>query len=174
MTCGIAFHLHKWKAIPKLSGMESDEARELLRVAERAEAAPYLDYPPTPWWYYPVIGAWAAGMIGAFTWWRESIPLFVGTLVVLIVAEIVFLNWMQRRHGALPRPGRGSPPAEIGVEWRNYFVALPIVAVVVAGAWVLGGVLAAAGVAFVLITGGLVIYEKRYARAAEAVRARLA
>ncbi|ORM30215.1 hypothetical protein [Williamsia sp. 1135] len=153
--------------------MESDEARELLRLAERAEAAPYLDYPPTPWWYYPVIGAWAAGMIGDFGWWRESIPLFVGTLVVLIIAEIVFVTWMQRRHGSLPQPGRGSPPAEIGVEWRNYFLALPIVTVVVAVAWWLGGVLTAAVVAFVLITCGLVIYEKRYARAADAVRARL-
>lgn len=42
--------------VTKLSTMESDEARELLKVAERAEAAPYLDYPPTPWWYYPVVG----------------------------------------------------------------------------------------------------------------------
>jgi hypothetical protein len=165
--------LHKWKAILKLSIMESEEARELLRVAERAEAAPYLDYPPTPWWYYPVIGAWAAGMIGAFAWWRESIPLFVGTLAILIVLEIVFINWMQRRHGSLPQPGRGRPPAEIGVVWRGYFMALPAVAALVAVSWWLGGVATAAAVAFVLVTGGLVIYEKRYELAAEATRARL-
>ncbi|WP_207843167.1 hypothetical protein [Williamsia soli] len=153
--------------------MESDEARELLTVAERAEAAPYLDYPPTPWWYYPVIGAWVAGMIGAFAWWRESIPLFVGTLVVLIIAEIAFITWMQRRHGSLPQPGRGKPPAEIGVVWRGYFTALPVVALLVAAAWWVGGVVIAAAVAFVLVTGGLVIYEKRYERAAAATRARL-
>lgn len=166
--------MHKWKVVPKLSSMESDEARELLRVAERAEAAPYLDHPPTPWWYYPVMGAWAAGMIGAFTWWRESIPLFLGTLAVLIVAEIVFINWMQRRHGAMPVPGRGTPPAEIGVVWRGYFLALPVIALVVAAVWWLGGVPVAAPVAFVLVTGGLVFYENRYERAVSAVRARLA
>ncbi|WP_460491309.1 hypothetical protein [Dactylosporangium cerinum] len=33
--------------------MESDEVREQLALVQRAEAAPYIDYPPTPWWYSP-------------------------------------------------------------------------------------------------------------------------
>lgn len=146
----------------------------MLKVAERAEAAPYLDYPTTPWWYYPAIGAWAAGMIGAFVWWRESIPMFAGTLAALIIAEIAFINWMQRRHGAMPVPGRGTPPKEIGAVWRGYFLALPVVALAIAAVWWLGSVLVAAAAAFVLVTGGLVVYEKRYQRAVDAVRARLA
>jgi hypothetical protein len=165
--------LQKWKAILKLSTVESEQARELLAVAERAEAAPYLDYPPTPWWYYPAVGAWAAAMIGTFAWWRQSIPLFVGSLAVLILLEIVFLRWMTRRHGALPTPGRGTPPPEIGAVWRGYFMALPGIALLVGVSWWLGDVPVAACVAFVSITGGLVFYEKRYARAADAVRARL-
>lgn len=154
--------------------MESDEAKDLLRVAERAEAAPYIDYPPTPWWYFPTIGAWAAAMIATFTWWRENAALFVGSIAVLIVLEIVFLRWMTRRHGALPMPGKGSPPAEIQPVWRGYFISLPVVAAVVALSWWLGGVLVAASAAFIVVTAGLVFYEQRYDRAAAATRARLA
>ena len=154
--------------------MESDQARELLRIAERAEAAPYVDYPPTPWWYHPAVGGWAAAMIATFTWWRENIGLFVGSMAILIVAEFVFLGWMSRRHGAFPMPGKGTPPAEIRVEWNRYFLALPIVAGLIAVVWWLLGVATAAAVAFVVITCGLMVYERRYAKAAAMVRVRLA
>ena len=153
--------------------MESDEARDLLRIAERAEAAPYVDHPPTPWWYYPAVGGWAAAMIGTFTWWRENIGLLVGSMALLIVVEVMFLGWMSRRHGAFPMPGKGTPPAEIRVEWNRYFMAMPIVAGLIVVAWWLVGVGLAALVAFLLITGGLFVYERRYEKAACAVRARL-
>ncbi len=100
--------------------------------------------------------------------------LFVAVLAVLVVLELVFVGWMQRRHGALPWPGRGRPPAEIAAVWRGYLLALPVVAAVVALASWLGGVPVAAGVAFVLVTAGLTGYERRYARAAAQVRERLA
>lgn len=153
--------------------MESDEVRELLEVAERAEAAPYIDYPTTPWWYPPVVGAWVAAMIGTFTWWRENIGLFVGSMVVLVIVEVVFLGWMTRRHGAFPMPGKGTPPAEIRSAWNSYFAALPPIAGLIGLSWWLGGVPIAAAVAFVVVTAGLVIYERRYAKAACVVRARL-
>ena len=93
--------------------MESD-AREQLQIIERAAAAPYVNYPATPWWYSPLVGLWAAAMIGTFTWWRESTALFAASLAILIALEGAFIAWIQRRHGALPMPGRGTPPAEIG------------------------------------------------------------
>ncbi|WP_203712085.1 hypothetical protein [Asanoa siamensis] len=154
--------------------MESGEVREQLAAAERGAAAPYVEYPPTPWWYAPVVGLWAAGMVGAFTWWRESVALFLGSLAVLILLEVLFLTWMRRRHGALPMPGKGTPPPEIAVLWRRYFGSLVVVVLVVAGGWLLGGVPVAAALAFVLVTAGLAVYERRYAKAAAAVRARLA
>ncbi|MET7418927.1 hypothetical protein [Dactylosporangium sp. NPDC005555] len=154
--------------------MESDEIRAQLAMVRRAEAAPYIDHPPTPWWYSPVVGAWVAAMIGTFTWWREDVGLFVGSLAALVVLELVFLTWMRRRHGALPMPGRGTPPAEIAAAWRGYALAVPVVALVVAATWWLAGVLPAAGVAFVLVTAGLAHYERRYAAAAAEARSRLA
>ncbi|MEV6281978.1 hypothetical protein [Kribbella sp. NPDC051770] len=153
--------------------MESD-AREQLRNLERAEAAPYVEYPVTPWWYAPAIGLWVAAMIATFTWWRENAALFAGSLAALIVLELVFVTWMQRRHGALPMPGRGKPPAEIGALWGKYFAGLAAVVVAVGLVWWLVGVPAAAVVAFVLVTSGLVVYERRYAVAAARVKERLA
>ncbi|GIF97556.1 hypothetical protein [Catellatospora citrea] len=153
--------------------MESIEVAEQLKAAERGAAAPYVDYPPTPWWYAPSVGAWVAAMIGTFTWWRENAGLFVGSLVALIAVEILFITWMRRRHGALPMPGKGTPPVEIAGVWRGYAAALPVIALLVAAAWLLGGVPAAALAGFVLVTAGLAVYERRYAVAAAKTRARL-
>jgi hypothetical protein len=153
--------------------MESIPPHEQLRVIAQGEAAPYISYPPTPWWYSPAVGAWAAAFVGAFAWWRANSPLFIGALVVLIALEGLFIGWLRRRHGALPWPGYGRPPAEIAAVWRGYAVGLAVVAAAVAVSWWLGGVPAGAVVAFVTVTTGLALYERRYAQAAARVRDRL-
>jgi hypothetical protein len=153
--------------------MESD-AREQLRMLERAEAAPYIEHPKTPWWYSPAIGVWVAAMIGTFTWWRDNAVLFTSSLALLIVLEIGFITWMQRRHGAMPFPGRGRPPAEIGVVWRKYFAGMAAIAIMVGLVWWLVSVPIAAAVAFVQVTSGLFVYERAYAVAAAKVKERLA
>ena len=142
-------------------------------MLERAEAAPYVNYPKTPGWYSPAVGLWMAALIGAFTWWRVSAALFVGSLVALVALEFWFITWMRRRHGAMPMPGHGTPPREIGAIWVRFFVAVPVVVALIALAWWLGGVPAGAGTAFVLVTAGLWYYERRYAVAAAEVRERL-
>jgi small-conductance mechanosensitive channel len=152
--------------------MESTPA-ELLLAAERGAAAPYISYPPTPWWYFPVIGAWAAAFVGTFTWWHVNGTLFTASLVLLIALEVVFIAWMRQRHGALPMPGHGRPPAEIASVWRGYVAGLLIIIAAVGVAWWLGGVAVGAVVAFLTVTGGLVVYERRYAAAAARVRERL-
>jgi hypothetical protein len=155
-----------------LSSMESSP-EEQLAAAARGAAAPYVEYPPTPWWYAPTVGAWTAALVGTFTWWREDAVLFSVVMVALVAAEGVFLAWMRHRHGALPAPGMGTPPPEIAGEQRRYLAALPVMALVVGLTWWLVGIPAAAGVSFVLVTVGLVGYERRYARAAARTRARL-
>lgn len=153
--------------------MESYEVTEQLAAVERGAAAPYVDFPPTPWWSPPVVGAWVAAFIGTFAWWRGNAVLFIGALLVLIAAEFLFVGWLQRRHGAFPRPGGGTPPAEITAVWRSFLTAVPLITVLVGLVWWLAGVPAAAGVAFVLVTAGLIGYERRYAGAAARVRERL-
>ncbi|SNT44216.1 hypothetical protein SAMN05421812_10687 [Asanoa hainanensis] len=149
------------------------DAREQLRIVESASAAPYVEYPPTPWWYAPAVGGWTAGVVGTFEWWRVNAGLFLGALAALLVVELVFVSWLRRRHGALPFPGRGRPPSEIAAVWRHYLVGLLVVAALVALTWWLTGPAVAAGVAFVLVTLGLAAYERVYARAATEVRSRL-
>jgi hypothetical protein len=146
---------------------------EQLRAIEQGEAAPYISYPPSPWWYSPMVGAWAAAFVGAFAWWRVNGPLFIGSLVVLTLLEGVFIGWLKRRHGALPWPGYGRPPAEIASVWRGYAAGLVMVAAAVGVSWWLGGVPVGAAVAFVTVTAGLAFYEWRYAQAAARVRERL-
>jgi hypothetical protein len=143
-------------------------------MVERAEAAPYVDYPPSPWWYFPAFGLWSAGLVGAFTWWRVNAGLFVATPAVLTALAAVFVLWMRRRHGALPMPGRGAPPAEIASVWRGYLLTAPVIVLVVALVWWQIGIPVAAAVAFVLVTTGLAVYEHRYALAAARVQERLA
>jgi len=153
--------------------MESISQAEQLRVAERGEAAPYVSFPPTPRWVFPAAGAWAAALVGAFALWRANAALFAGALVLLVALEVLFIAWQKRRHGALPVPGYGRPPAEIASVWRGYVAGLVVVIGAVAVAWWLGGIAAGAAVAFVTVTAGLALYERRYAGAAARVRQRL-
>jgi hypothetical protein len=150
-----------------------EEALEQLRAVERSEAAPYIHYPPTPWWYSPAVGAWAAAFVGTFVWWRVNAVAFLAALIVLIALDLVFLRWMRRRHGALPMPGHGTPPPEIATIWRAYLLGLVVVVAAVALAWWLGGVLVGSITAFLTVTSGLAIYERRYAAAAARARERL-
>ncbi|GEL21900.1 hypothetical protein PSU4_08540 [Pseudonocardia sulfidoxydans NBRC 16205] len=149
------------------------DPRVALDELERAEAAPYVNYPATPWWHFPLMGLWAGAMVGAFVWWRESALLFVGAMVVLVAIETAYLVWLSRTHGALPMPGRGTPPAELAPVWRGYFIGVAVVVVGVGLVWWLLGIAAAAVTAFVLVTGGLAEYDRRYERAAARTRARL-
>ena len=159
-----------------LSGMETnqEEVRRALLVAERAAAAPYIDYPASPAWFAPVSGLWFAALVGVFTWWRESVAVFVVALALLIALEAGFFAWMRQRHGALPMPGTGTPPVEIGRIWRGYFAGCGVVITAVALVWWQFGVLPAAATTFVLVASGLTWYERAYISSAGAVRERLA
>ncbi|MBJ8342167.1 hypothetical protein JGU71_25075 [Antrihabitans sp. YC3-6] len=154
--------------------MESFDPANELELIERAAAAPYIDYPPTPAWYPTAVGLWVAAMIGTFWWWRENAVLFVGALVLLVAIEVAFVRWISKRHGALPRLGHGTPPPEITRAYQSFFVGLIVVVAAVGLIWWLGGLVAAMVAAFVLVTAGLTLYERSYALAARTVRARWA
>jgi hypothetical protein len=153
--------------------MESFSPSEQLRVIKRGEAAPYMTYPPTPWWYFPAIGGWVAALVLTFSWWRVNGVLFVGSLVLLVALEVLGFVWMKRRHGALPLVGRGHAPAEIASVWRGYVAGMVLVIAAVAVTCWLAGFAAGAVVAFVTVTAGLALYEWRYAGAVARVRERL-
>src|SRR6478609_11986411 len=83
--------------------MESNEIRDALREADAAEAAPWTEYPPTPWWYVSVASLWAGSMVLALA--LDTRTLFL----LLVAAELLFLAWYRRRRGLWPT---GAAPRE--------------------------------------------------------------
>jgi hypothetical protein len=155
--------------------MESSlDPAERVRAMHRAEAAPYVGMPPSPWWVPPFFGAWVAAYVGAFSFWTANELVFIVAMIVLSAGMGAFLGWLTRRFGALPMPGRGTPPPEIRREYRRYAVGVAVIVGLVACVWWWAGVPAAAAAALVLVTAGLSLYQARYERAAAAVRERLA
>lgn len=154
--------------------MESD-AHETMAELERAEAAPYIDYRPTPWWVAPYFGLYFVGLVLAFAWTSDAYrPVYFAILAVLLVSLFVVVRHIKRRNGALPFPGRGTPPPEIARVYRLYFWSLIPVAAVLLLSFFLLPVPVSAVIAFVTVTAGVVLYDRVYERAAVVVRERLA
>jgi len=149
--------------------MESDDLRQLQRTAERGEAAPWVDFPPTPAWYPPATGLWVAAMTATLA--ELGGPLGAVALVVLLAAEAGFLVWYRRYRGTMPS---GAMPAEM----RRAAIVLGASMVALAGVLVVLCQLLATWVpvvvALVATTSLIAWYERAYAAGAAGVRARLA
>lgn len=149
--------------------MESEEIRETLREAERAEAAPWTDYPPTPRWYPPATGLWAGALTLVLGGLHDSTRSLA--VLALLVVELVFIRWYTRYRGGVwptDRPPREFRPA---LAWL-----LAGLAVIVAGALGLATINVWAAVALVTVAVTLLVarYEQAYADAARRARERLA
>lgn len=156
-----------------VSNMETDATpQDALRQAERATASVWTDYPPTPWWYYPAGGAWAAGLVYAITGVDNSL-VQIAMVVGLCALSGLFIGWYKNYRGTLPRIT--SAPREFKRAITVYFVvyALLIAGVIVVG-FVLDQPLVAAVGMFVAATAGLYVYERAYESAAQRTRERLA
>ena len=151
-----------------MESISDHSLQEQLREAERGQAAPWISYPPVPWWYAPAFGVWAATytltQAVPDTLWRTLLQL------VHVVAMLGAVALMRRWRGTYPR---GRAPREL----RGSFALLVLGALVVVGAVVLVtttlGTVAAAVAAFLLATLLVSVYERRYAAAAARVRERL-
>ncbi|HEY1132981.1 MAG TPA: hypothetical protein VGE77_00255 [Nocardioides sp.] len=160
--------------------MESDEIRAQLHDLERAEASPYVDQRPSPWWFAPSFALWFGAMASVqdFTWpagvssmWQALITLAV--IIPLAMLLGAYVGWHQQYHGAYPKLVGPKPP-EIRRVYRLYFVMFAVATAAIIGLalvvpwWVTGPVTAV--VAYICLVG----YERVYERAAAAVRERLA
>ena len=153
--------------------MESDATpQQALAEVERATAALWAHYPPTPWWYCPGSGAWHAGFVLAVGGLQGSPALLAMAMAGLFAVLLRFTTWYTRYRGTIPRVG-SSMPAEFRpavVAFGGCYLAL---LAVVALVFVTVGYLAAAVVAFAGVTVGFAVYERAYAAAAAATRERL-
>ncbi len=143
---------------------------ELLRATDRAAAAPWTDYPPTPLWYPPVTGVWAGLLVAVIGQHGTHPAVTLVGLLVLVALEYAFVVWYRRYRGAMPA---SAPPAE----FRAPMARLVLGVAAIAGlAWVTDryvGLAGAAVVVAVLVTVLIAWYETAYAAAAAATRHRL-
>src|SRR5919109_5063410 len=140
--------------------MESDATpQQALDEVERATAALWSHYPPTPWWYCPGSGAWHAGFVLVLGGLHDSPVLLTVAMVGLMAVAAWFTQWYTRYRGAVPRAGRSMPaefrPAVIAFG-GCYLSLLAVVALV----FIAVGYVAAAVVAFVGVTVGVYVFER--------------
>lgn len=136
----------------------------MLRDADRAEAAPWIEFPATPWWYVPIASIWIGGVVLALSY--RSMLLFFA----LVAAELLFLTWYRRCRGMWPT---GPAPREyrrpITLAGASIFASLGVAAVV----WLFAGPWGSAITMAVLSAAILTWYERAYADAARRTRERL-
>jgi hypothetical protein len=162
-----------WKAIPKLSGMETDDSRDAmvqqLREIEWGQAAPWVSYPPMQWWWAMAFGVWTGtytltmGLLDGIT--QGAVQL----LHLLLMLAAVW--WMRRVRGTYPT---GRSPRELRGSFVLLFGGAVLVALAIWGCYALMGSWVAAGIGVVLAWGLVAAYERTYARASARVRERLA
>lgn len=147
---------------------EHAQLRESLRAAERAEAAPWIDYPPTPAWYPVSVALWGAALTMSFS--LEATPLRLVVVFGLVGLEIGFLRWYRRYRGTMPA---GKVPAELR---QPFYAFLAVNFAIMGAAFAIGSLVAiwvAAVFVFVTVLPSLTWYEHLYERAAARTRARL-
>lgn len=155
-----------------LSDMETTDAT--LRAAERAAAAPFIDYPKTPWWYPLLFATFMTAVLAgpALVQHGHGIAGF-GLQFLSLAALITFARWYRTRWGAWPR--MSAAPAEIKGAYRWFLTMFVVGAVVSVAAWLLGGPQVGLPAIFVVAYALIWAYEGVvYPRAAQRVRERLA
>jgi hypothetical protein len=156
-----------------VSIMETDATpQEALAAAERATASVWTDYPPTPAWYFPAVGAWGAVLVYAISG-VDSSAVQVPVILGLVALSGGFMGWYQRYRGAMPKLTSAPPEFRSAILAFFAVYAVLIAAVVVVG-FALDLPLAAAAGTFVVATAGLYVYEKAYESAARRTKDRLA
>jgi hypothetical protein len=151
--------------------MESDEeVRAHLREADRAAAAPWTDFPPTPRWYPPAVGAWTALVAVTLGQGRAHPAAAVAGLVVLVIIEYGFVVWYRRYRGAMPG---NRPPREFHQPIARLVLGVAAITAVAWLGWHFIHPAVAVGATFALMTALIGWYEGQYAAAAKAVKARL-
>lgn len=160
--------------------MESNELEDQLRRIERAEASPYVDFRPSPWWWIPGFAFWCGAMAAVqdYHWSAGNHRSVASSLLVLVavvgLASVIgaYTAWYTRYNGTMPAVFGRKPP-EIRRAYIVYTVAYvaglaAVVGIALLAPWWVSGV-AAFALAYALMT----YYERYYAAAADAVKERL-
>ena len=155
-----------------LSNMETTESA--LRAAERAAAAPFVDYPATPSWYPLLVAGFMTAMPGGPVLIRhDHVVLGFGVQALAIALLMAFILWYRKRWGTWPR--MAAAPPEIKTAYRWYVLAFAAGAFFCLAAWGAGGWQLGLPAIFVATYALVWVYERSvYPKAAQRVRERLA
>lgn len=149
------------------------ESSELLREADRAAAAPFIDRPRTPWWYDAAAGLlWGALAVVVHLYAQGRSSEASAVLAALVVLQIALVTGLRRRWGGWPRTAEA--PREIRAATGLLLAGLLGAGLTAAVVWWLLGWLA--GVLATACATALVhsFYGRwLYPRAAAQVRGRL-
>jgi hypothetical protein len=145
-----------------------DPVREQLDEIERGELVSWVVYPPTPAWWAPFFGVWAAVLTVAIGL-LEGLVLALVQLV-MVSMMLVVIAWDRRRRGTYPS---GLPPRELSGTMLRLLLGAAAVAGLTWLVAVLVGVWIAAAVAGLASWGLVAWYEHAYAAVASRVRERL-
>lgn len=148
-----------------MSAEEREALAAQLRESERGEAASWVTYPPSPWWWPLGFGAWtflytlAIGLLDGLAQ--------AGASLALAVVMLGVITWERRRRGSWPT---GRPPAELKRPMTVLFAG----ALAIAGlAWLVGetvGTWPAAALAAVGVSALVWWYGAAYDRVAAELR----
>ena len=151
-----------------------ENAQDALREVEMAAAAPFVNYPVTPWWYPPLMASFFTAMAAGPVLISQGRGAAGFTLqAAAIIAVSVFYVTHRVRSGTSPR--MRSAPREIKHAYRWCFVAFAGSAVVSVAVWMLLGWQFGLSAIFVTTLVMTWAYERVvYPRAVQQVRDRLA
>lgn len=149
------------------------ESSQLLREADRAAAAPFLDDAGDPWWHPVAAGlGWGALAVVVHLYAEGRSGEATAVLAALLVVQVGTISVLRRRRGVWPR--MAEAPREVRAAYRWFLLGLVVVGVV-AGllwwllGWMAGVVATACGAALAHLVHG----RWGHPRAAAQVRDRL-
>jgi len=150
------------------------ESKDLLRDLNLAAARPFIEYPPTPWWYPALMGGYFAAIAAAmFLGANGHGVVAFGVFGVAIVTLGLFFRWYRSRWGTWPQMSEAPP--EIRRAYRLAFTGASAALVLTVAVGFLSPPLVTVAVTFVIFTTSVWAYERRvYPAACAAVRSRLA
>ncbi len=150
------------------------ESNDLLRDLDQAAARPFIDYPPTPWWY-PILmgGCFSATAAVLLLIYHGNVVAGIVLGVAALVAVGIFGGWYRSRWGTWPQ--MREAPAEIRRAYRRCFAGLFVALVLTVVVGLVSPPVVTVVVAFLVFTALFWGYERKvYPAACADVRARLA
>ena len=157
-----------------MDSVDAAAAKARLAIVRRGEAAPWIDYRPTPVWIYPAAAVWTA--VTTFALAQPSGSDWAGTVSFASTALcLVYVLWVRRRNGAVLGWGWqtvGMPSEVKRVMWVGLAWMVPGFAVVIVVTRLFGA-LAGTLVALIVTPAFLIWYDRKYADAAAIARSRL-